>query len=272
MGILKRRTPWEQEFREVWKREQKFLRQYETKRENPVEAAVAGIAPEKLVRTLHGAFEKAFALMFERGSGFIKRMGRQQERRRERQVREYALNLREDRKNLRAFSKAADKAGRGNVLLSGAAGVGMGFFGVAIPDVPLFTAMLLKSVYETAEAFGFPCESETERLYVLRVIEAALSEGEELRRRGQELDAFAQTGLWSRPGDVTAQTKATAHKLSEAVLYGKALQGIPVVGAVGGAGDAVCLGRVQRYAAIKYRKRFLISRRAEQALAVVEQN
>jgi hypothetical protein len=49
--------------------------------------------------------------------------------------------------------------------------------------------------------------------------------------------------------------------MSEAVLQGKALQNIPVIGAAGGAVDAICLSRVQKYAAIKYQKRFLIRRR-----------
>lgn len=268
MGILKRYAPWEREFREVWKREQKFLRQYDGKRTSPISSAVENIAPEKLMLTLHKAFEKAFVMVFEKGSGLIQKVGRQTDRRQAYQVREYALNLREDRRNLRAFSKAADKAGRGSVLFSGAAGVGMGLFGVALPDVPLFTAMLLKSVYETAETFGFPCEGEAERLYALRLIEAALCEGEVLRLRSRELDFYAQHGQWSHPMTMEAQIKVTARRVSEAVLYGKAVQNIPVVGAVGGALDAVCLSRVQRYAAIKYRKRFLIRRRTAGALTV----
>jgi len=268
MGILTRRTPWEQEFREVWKREERFLKQYGEKRNTPVEDRLEEIVPEKLMETLRRAFVKAFALVFEKGTGVILRMSRRERRRQERQVREYALNLRENRKNLRAFSKAADRAGRGNVLLSGAAGVGMGFFGVALPDIPLFTAMLLKSIYETAESFGFPCEGEAERMYALRLIEAALSEGEDLRQRNRELDVYTQTGRWERPVSLEVQTKAAARCLAGAVLYGKALQGLPVVGAVGGAGDAVCLSRVQRYAAIKYRKRFLISRRLRGGLTV----
>ena len=270
MGILRKGTPWEQEFREVWKREQRFLRQYGEKRGSPIESAIEGIAPEKLLNTLHRAFERAFALVFEKGSGLIRKAGRQAERRREYQVREYAASLRESRKNLRSFSKAADKAGRSSVLVSGAAGVGMGFFGVALPDVPLFTAMLLKAVYETAESFGFPCEGEAERLYALRLIEAALSDGEDLRQRSRELDEYAQRGVWTRPVGMGDQIRATARQVSGAVLYGKALQGIPVVGAVGGAGDAVCLSRVRRYAAIKYRKRFLIRRRGSGGLMVRE--
>ena len=42
------------------------------------------------------------------------------------------------------------------------------------------------------------------------------------------------------------------------MLCWKFLQGIPLAGAVGGAWDAVCLRRVQRYACIKYQRRFLL--------------
>ena len=137
----------------------------------------------------------------------------------------------------------------------------MGLFGIALPDIPLFTAMMLKSVYETAESYGFPCEGEAEQMYALRVIEAALSCGEELKARNRALDLYAQTGIWPNATEWEQQIKATSRQLSEAVLLGKTLQNVPLIGAAGGAGDAVCLGRVQKYAAIKYQKRFLIRRR-----------
>jgi len=261
MGILKKRSPWEREYREVWKREQKFLKRYEKKEESALHRKVEEIAPEGLLETLHLAFEKAFSMVFKKGSGLIHWAGRQPKRKQDYQMNEYAVNLQEDRKHLKAFSKAADRAGRGNVLLAGAAGVGMGVFGVALPDIPLFTAMLLKCVYETAESFGFSCKEDAERIYALRIIEAALTDGAELHERNQALDLYAQTGEWPGPVTLTAQMKATARQLSEAVLYGKALQNIPVVGVVGGAEDAVHLSRVQKYAAIKYRKRFLLRRR-----------
>lgn len=258
---MRRRSPWEREFQEVWRKEQWFLRQYDEKTKTALERKISEIAPEKLMETLHGAFEKAFALVFEKGTGIIRKMGRQEARREAYQENEAAANVCEDRKNLKAFSRAARKAGAGNVAVSGVAGVGMGLFGIALPDIPLFTAMLLKSVYETGESYGFPCEGEDEQLYALRVIEAALSYGEELREKNRTLDLYAQTGLWRDAARRDAQIRATARRLSEAVLYAKALQNVPVVGAVGGAGDAVCLSRVQKYAAIKYHKRFLIRRR-----------
>ena len=214
------------------------------------------------MENLDGSFEKAFGLVFEKGTGIIQKAGRQEVRREAYRMNEAAVEDCEDRTNLKAFSKAAGRAGIGNLAVSGAAGVGMGLFGIALPDIPLFTAMLLKSVYETAESYGFPCEGEEEQLYALRVMEAALSYGEELREKSRMLDIYAQTGLWPEDPDMAAQIKTTARKLSETVLYAKALQNVPVVGSVGGAGDAVCLSRVQKYADMKYHKRFLIRRRS----------
>lgn len=263
MGILKRPTPWEQEFRAVWRQEQKFLRRYETPSVSPLDRKLEELAPEALMETLHGAFAKAFGLVFEKGTGVIQWAGRDRERQRTCQVNQYAADLREDRTTLRAFSKAANAAGRRNVLISGAAGVGMGLLGIALPDVPLFTGMLLKSVYETAASYGFAYDTPEEKLLILRLIQTALSYGTELRDQGRALDGWFQTATWPDEADMEKQLQATARRVSEAVVYGKFLQNIPVAGAVGGAGDAVCLRRVQQYAAIKYRKRFLIQRRNE---------
>ena len=47
------------------------------------------------------------------------------------------------------------------------------------------------------------------------------------------------------------------------LLCGKAVQNIPLIGVIGGAGDAVIMDRARRYAAIKYEKRFLLRWRLE---------
>ena len=52
------------------------------------------------------------------------------------------------------------------------------------------------------------------------------------------------------------QIDQTAGCLSKELLYMKFLQGIPVIGAVGGAYDAVYTKRVVKYAEMKYRRRF----------------
>ena len=45
--------------------------------------------------------------------------------------------------------------------------------------------------------------------------------------------------------------------MSGELLYMKFLQGIPIVGAVGGAYDFVYMKQINEYAKIKYHKRFL---------------
>lgn len=265
MGILtQKRSPWEREYQEVWRREQWFLRRYAQRRESVIDRKAEELAPEKLMETLHKAFEKAFALVFEKGTGILLKAGRKDARRETYRAQEDAADSCEDRENLKAFSKTANRSGFGNVAASGAAGIGMGLFGVALPDIPLFTAMMLKSVYELGESYGFPCDTAAEQMYVLRVIEAALSCGEELRERGRALDVYAQTGYWPEETDRASQIRATARQVSEAVLLGKALQNVPVAGAAGGVADAVYLSRIRKYAAIKYQKRFLIRRRVKE--------
>ena len=55
--------------------------------------------------------------------------------------------------------------------------------------------------------------------------------------------------------------KITAAGLSKELLYMKFLQGIPIVGAVGGFYDAFYMKSITKYANIKYRKRFLLSKK-----------
>ena len=255
------KTPWERQFQAAWRRERRFLEQYAERPERQLERTIEAHVPEKFIGTLQTAFEKAVALVFDKGAGVVMGRRRREDRRETYQTRAYAADLRENRKNLRAVSREAGRAGRGSVLLSGAAGMGLGLLGMTLPDIPLVTALLLRCVYETAESFGFPCTEERERIYALRVMETALSYGEELERGGRALETFAQTGAWPEKVTLEEQIRATSRRLAETMLYGKALQNIPLAGVVGGAGDLVCLRRVRRYAAIKYEKRFLLRRR-----------
>lgn len=256
-------SAWEKEYRQVWRQERRFLRKYGKEKRSLLDQKLDPLVPAKLRETLHAAFIKAFTVVFEKGTGAIDAVSRQEERRRACQVRRYAADLQENRKNLRAFSKAAGAAGRVNLALAGAEGIGLGLLGIGMPDVPLFAAMVLKSVYETAASFGFPYDTPEERGFVLRLLEAALSRGEELERCNAALNRYMQEGRWPEPAELPEQIRRAARRLSGELLYMKFLQGIPVAGAAGGAYDAVCLHRVQTYAAMKYRRRFLLDRRLQ---------
>ena len=45
--------------------------------------------------------------------------------------------------------------------------------------------------------------------------------------------------------------------LSKELLYMKFLQGVPVIGAVGGAYDVIYMKQISEYANLKYQRRFL---------------
>lgn len=72
--------------------------------------------------------------------------------------------------------------------------------------------------------------------------------------RNADIDDIIRNGIC---GEESEYIEATASALSKELLYMKFVQGIPLVGAVGGAYDAVCMNRVQRYASSKYRRRYL---------------
>ena len=87
--------------------------------------------------------------------------------------------MRQSKKSLKAFGKKAEGSGRVNLVVSGAGGVGMGLLGVGIPDIPVFTAMVLKSIYEIALNYGYEYESEGERRFILMLIQGAVSYGQD---------------------------------------------------------------------------------------------
>ena len=72
-----------------------------------------------------------------------------------------------------------------------------------------------------------------------------------------EVDYFIQYGTLPKDYDRKKQISKTAQVLSNELLYMKFLQGIPIVGAVGGFYDAIYMKRITKYVNLKYKKRFL---------------
>ena len=171
---------------------------------------------------------------------------------------------------MKAFGRQSQAARAKNLAISGVEGVGLGLLGVGIPDIPLFTAVILKSVYEIALTYGFTYESEEEQWFILKIIETALRKGAELEQGNTLLNGWIDSQARGRPygrersSRKAAGTKArTADALSEALLYMKFLQGIPVAGVAGGISNTIYLKKITDYAELKYKRRFLRTRLPE---------
>ena len=56
----------------------------------------------------------------------------------------------------------------------------MGVLGIGLPDIPVFTGMILKNIYETALHYGYSYESREEKYFILLLIQGAISYAETL--------------------------------------------------------------------------------------------
>lgn len=254
MGLFK--TPVEAELAKVKKQERRYLEKREDKKDSIINQKLQEKVPPGMQEKLDMAFSKAFETIFQQGTGLIEKTYKRDNKELEFRAREMVADKTASRKALRAFSKAAGKTGVKNLAISGTAGIGMGVMGVGIPDIPVFTGMILKQVYETALNYGFHYDTVHERYFILKLIQGSVTYGDKLLEIDNEINRFMVEGNLPENADMKKEIEDTAGYLSKELLYMKFLQGIPLVGAVGGAFDAIYMKKVAEYSEMKYRRRF----------------
>ncbi len=258
MYTRKKKTPFEREWEDLCRKEQHFLHKRQQKKEPALNRMLEQKVPPKLQQTLELAFEKAFALVFEKGTGMIEKTYPKDRLEKEYLINRYADEIHANRRSLSVFSKKAQATGRQNTALSGLSGIGMGALGIGIPDIPVFTAIALKCIYEIAVRYGFSYTDPEERYFILLLLEGAVSYGESLRQTDEKTEAFLRHPRLPEGYCSKQQIARTSAQFSKELLYLKFLQGIPLVGAVGGAYDMLYMNQISQYANLKYRKRFLL--------------
>lgn len=249
-------SPLKQEWSKLEKQETTYLQKRSSKAESKLNQLLEAKIPANLQSTLDAAFSKAFYLVFEKGTGIIEKTYKKDELQKNYQINEYAAYIRDDKKSLKVFSRKAAGAGNVNLLLSGVSGIGLGVLGIGIPDIVLFTGLMLKSIYEIALNYGFDYKEEKEKQFILLLIRGALSYGEELQEINSEINDYIEHKTWHRERSLDTGISQAAGCLSKELLYMKFLQGIPIVGAAGGAYDVVYMKQIVKYAELKYRRRF----------------
>ncbi len=253
-------SPLHTEYRKACWRELKFLEKHKEKKDGRITAILSDKVPEGLQAALDKAFEKSFGLIFEKGTGIIEKSYNKEKTIQNFDLDNYISTIKEDRKSLKTITSRASGSGLGNTIASGMSGIGMGLIGVGIPDIAVFVGLMLKALYQTALNYGFDYEKEEEKQFILMIIQGAVSYGNELLRINDELNHFIHYKKFSNGLNVAEHTKATAKCLSRELLYIKFLQGIPLVGAIGGGYDAVYMNKINNYANIKYNYRYLNGR------------
>ena len=227
--------------------------------------------PDTLQNTLETAFNKAFVTIFEKGAALIEKTYNKEKQQSLYKENERSLNQDTfDKKYVRRFERQAKHTVAKNLAITSVEGVGMGLFGVGLPDIPVFVSVLLKSIYEIAISYGFEYTTDKEKLFILKLIDTSLKSGDILKdaELNQLIELYSVEELEKNEADdmeefvtelqIVRQIDDSAKALSHELLYGKFVQSMTFVGVVGGTADFTCLKRVTDYAKLKYKRRFLL--------------
>ncbi len=223
-----------------------FLIRRKKQKQSYIDSKIEKYVPEGLAGTLAAAFTKAFEIVFRDGTGIIKKT--------------YGRGS-SDNDDIVMLRNRARAILAKDTVVTAAEGTGLGLAGIGLPDIPVFTAVLLRNIYQLAECYGFDYESKTEQVFILKLIETGLSYGESAEKLNDELNALMEqidNEDYTYYGLISQQIKAASEAVSKEVLYMKFIQTIPVVGAAGGISNLTCLNKVGRFAELKYRKRFIM--------------
>ena len=225
----------------------------------PMEKLRARI-PYSVQRNLELAFAKAFSLLFSpEGKRFLEHTYAKRTLEESAQRWERPLSPAQARKALSQLNRSAGLTAAVENTAAGVEGAVLGLLGIGLPDIPVLLAWLLRSLYQNATRYGIPCNSPAEQVYLLLLLQGALTDGDTRRALSQRADRLGRAldHGWPVEYDLDAETRAAALLLSDRLLLVKFMQGLPIVGIVGGVSNLSLSGAVSRYGSIKYKKRFL---------------
>lgn len=209
--------------------------------------------PDDLEDVLNKAFVKAFEIVFNKGTAIIEKSYDKEKINLEYEVNKFMLDYKKSDSNIKKIDDNSKKTNLVNNLLTTSVGTGMGILGLGIPDIPIFVATLLRGVYQTALNYGFEYKSREEKIYILRLIRTALTKTSDQKKIfNAELDSENYDGA-----TVDKEINLTAETLSNTLLIEKFIQGIPVIGVVGGVINNSIYKKVSSFSMIKYKKRYL---------------
>jgi hypothetical protein len=244
------------------KKEQKLLSAKKNMLDEKLEPFMEKVeskVPENIKSTMNSAFCKSFQIVFKNGTKYIEMLYNKGKIQSDHNINDFKLDTLINRKTLKKLDRHAERANFINSSISAIEGAGLGFLGMGLPDIPLFTAMILKTIYEISLSYGFVYDLDDEKIYILNLICASLSKGEEQRNFNERVDEISAKidGHILLDNKMEEEISRASQILSDSMLASKFVQGIPVVGAVGSFTNYKIINKISKYSTIKYKKRYL---------------
>ncbi len=247
------------ELERISRQEEKLRRQHH---KEPVQwkTALEAKVPPKIYDNLKSVFAKAFQVIFEKGTDLIEKTYRKEEIEKDFKVRDYAVNLEMNSRDLALLEANAHLSNLVSLAVSTVEGVGLGALGIGLPDIVLFVSMILRGCYETALRYGFQYDTDEEKWFILLLLEGAMVRGEDWDKCNQMIDEQIRQPVTPAKELLDEQMKKTADAFAMDMLLTKFIQGLPFVGMVGGAANPYYYRKILNFVRLKYRKRYLLQK------------
>lgn len=240
-----KKISYKKEYKNILKKEQKFLNKQFSASEHIINKKLNGKINPKLEITLNDTFEKAIILVFKKGSDIIQKTYNPGK------IKEKHKSI--DSKSIRKQRNLSKSYSMKNITYTAVSSTTLGLLGIGIPDIFLYTALIIKNLQEISLSYGIDFNNDNERYFMLMIIEGALAH-ESIYEVNERVDSFIES---YRSYDIDFQIKQTSKTLASELLYLKFIQGIPIVGAISGFYDSKYMNQISKYANLKYQLRFL---------------
>ena len=246
---------WIKEHKKLVSEEKRFLKVGQKEKKSFLNDTVERFLPDGIQEKLNLAFIKGFEVVFSKGIPLVEKTYSRRQKEEDFRVNQFAFDEKET-KSMAGFRQSANRSSRKNMLISGAEGAALGVLGIGLPDIPIFIGMIIKSMQEISLSYGFSFDSDDEKIFMLKLIRTSLSSGEHLVEENISVGRLI-CGFEEPIGTMKEEIEKTASVLSDRLLYMKFVQGIPIIGMIGGLSDYTVMKEISQYARLAYKKRFL---------------
>ena len=248
------------EFKELQRREDRLMMSAVKARTPGWKQTLEKKVPEKVYAGLNSAYAKGFSVVFRHGRKVIESTYRKDAIEQKYTARKDAFQATGKRREMKQMHKNSRKASTLNIAITTAEGIALGAMGIGMPDIVLFLTTVLRGIYETALHYGFGYESRYEQMLILKMMAASLSKGTDWFQRNQEVNSWILTGeRCVSDVDFETQIQDTAAAFAVDMLLLKFIQGLPVVGLLGGAANPLYYHKILQYVQMKYKRRYLLN-------------
>ena len=229
---------------------------------SPLMEKIQDKIPEKLNATLETAFYKSFKVFFEKGNKYIEKTYNKDNKQFEFEINDYAIDKKFNNMSIKRLDKPSLYSNALNTSFSILEGGVLGVLGIGLPDIPIFISLIIKTINEVALSYGFDYNTVEEKAYILLLICTAMSKQEQQKEFYQKLEKLGVDidDKMASEIDLEELIKTTAGILSESLLVAKFIQGIPLVGAVGGFVNYNIIRKISKFAGVKYKKRYYLNK------------